>query len=160
MEAVTRTKVDGGGDGAVTRKEAATQTEAATRMEARTTTEAATWMEAQTKEVMTTEVVTRTEVVTWTEMPRWKVGAETQGHPGSPPPPTPTTSYGSRASHPLILGRTPLVRTCGCGEDKLLVGLGFWAARLSSEFLVVRAPRAHSLRLHQPISKICIFCIG
>jgi hypothetical protein len=38
------------------------------------------------------------------------------------------------------------IGTRGCGEDKVVVGPGFWAARLSSEFLAARAPRAHSLR--------------
>jgi hypothetical protein len=37
--------------------------------------------------------------------------------------------------------------TCGCGADKVVVGPGFWVARLSSEFLAAHAPRAHSLRV-------------
>jgi hypothetical protein len=37
--------------------------------------------------------------------------------------------------------------TCGCGEDKVVVRLGFWTACISSEFLAARAPRAHSLRV-------------
>jgi hypothetical protein len=35
--------------------------------------------------------------------------------------------------------------TCGCGEDKVMVRLRFWTARLSAEFLAARAPCAHSL---------------
>jgi hypothetical protein len=49
-----------------------------------------------------------------------RIGPWSHQHPGSPPPPTPTASYGSRASHPPILGRAPLVRTYGCGGTEIL----------------------------------------
>jgi hypothetical protein len=46
--------------------------------------------------------------------------------------------------HFVITGVTG-TGTCGCGDDKVVVGPGFWAARLSSKFSTARAPRAHSL---------------
>jgi hypothetical protein len=142
-------------------------------MEACTATKVATRTEARMEEATTTEVATWTEMPRWKlGVETW---GQLTGPDRAAEPPAPRLVVASYPHHLLQLasscgdesreneiefcvreererdkkrGKIRFVITGVTGPELVVVvGPGFWATRLSSEFWTARVPRAHSLRV-------------